>query len=63
MDKVLGILDGYKTYIVGLVMVLNALLTLIGVTTPEQGGNAFQDLMEGFAILTLRRGIKTGMGA
>jgi hypothetical protein len=55
----LNILDGFKTYIVALAMVLAALGQLVGVDIPSFDGHAAgQLLMEGFAILFLRRGMK-----
>ena len=54
-----GILDGFKTYIVAAGMVLAAVSQLIGVDLPSfEGQSAGQLLMEGLAILFLRRGIK-----
>lgn len=55
----LNILDGFKTYIVALSMVLAALGQLVGVDIPSFDGHAAgQLLMEGLAILFLRRGMK-----
>jgi hypothetical protein len=55
----LNILDGFKTYIVALAMVLAALGQLVGVDIPSFDGHAAgQLLMEGLAILFLRRGMK-----
>ena len=55
----LGILDGFKTYIVAAAMVLAALGQLVGVDIPSFDGHAAgQLLMEGLAILFLRRGMK-----
>jgi len=55
----LGILDGFKTYIVALAMVLAALGQLLGVDIPSFDGHAAgQLLMEGFAIMFLRRGMR-----
>ena len=56
----LGILDGFKTYIVAAAMILAALSQLVGVDIPSFDGHAAgQLLMEGFAILFLRKGIKS----
>ena len=55
----LGLLDGFKTYIVALAMVLAALAQLVGLDLPSFDGHASgQLLMEGLAILFLRKGIK-----
>ncbi len=57
----LGILDGFKTYIVAAAMILAALSQLVGVDIPSFDGHAAgQLLMEGFAILFLRKGMKAG---
>ncbi|MGN6488591.1 MAG: hypothetical protein ACTHLT_12330 [Devosia sp.] len=57
----LGILDGFKTYIVAAAMVLAALGQLVGVDIPSFDGHAAgQLLMEGLAILFLRKGMKAG---
>ena len=55
----LGILNGFKTYIVAAAMVLAALSQLVGVDPPSfDGQSAGQLLMEGLAILFLRKGVK-----
>jgi hypothetical protein len=55
----LGILDGFKTYLVAAAMVLAALGQLVGVDIPSFDGHAAgQLLMEGLAILFLRKGMK-----
>ncbi|WP_374620541.1 hypothetical protein [Devosia sp.] len=55
----LGFLDGFKTYLVAAAMVLAALSQLIGVDLPSfEGQSAGQLLMEGLAVLFLRRGMK-----
>ena len=55
----LGFLDGFKTYLVATAMVLAALSQLIGVDLPSfEGQSAGQLLMEGLAILFLRKGMK-----
>ncbi len=54
-----GLLDGFKTYIVAMAMVLAALGQLVGVDLPSfDGQSAGHLLMEGLAILFLRKGIK-----
>jgi hypothetical protein len=55
----LNILDGFKTYLVATAMILAALSQLVGLDIPSFDGQAAgQLLMEGFAILFLRRGMK-----
>lgn len=55
----LGFLDGFKTYLVAAAMVLAAISQLVGVDLPSfEGQAAGQLLMEGLAILFLRKGIK-----
>lgn len=57
----LNILDGFKTYIVALAMILAALSQLVGIDIPSFDGQAAgQLLMEGFAIMFLRKGVKAG---
>lgn len=57
----LGLLDGFKTYLVAAAMVLTALGQLVGVDIPSFDGHAAgQLLMEGLAILFLRKGMKAG---
>ena len=57
----LAILDGFKTYLVAAAMILAALGQLVGVDIPSFDGHAAgQLLMEGFAILFLRKGMKAG---
>ena len=54
-----GFLDGFKTYIVAVAMVLAALSQLVGVDLPSfEEQSAGQLLMEGLAILFLRKGVK-----
>lgn len=56
----LGFLDGYKTYVVALAMVVAGVAQLLGVDLPTfEGQAAGQLLMEGLAILFLRKGMKT----
>jgi hypothetical protein len=57
----LNILDGFKTYLVAIAMILAALSQLVGLDIPSfEGHAAGQLLMEGFAILFLRKGMKAG---
>jgi hypothetical protein len=54
-----NLLDGFKTYIVAAAMVLAALSQLIGLDLPSfEGQAAGQLLMEGLAIVFLRKGMK-----
>ncbi|MGV3490135.1 MAG: hypothetical protein ACO1OG_02330 [Devosia sp.] len=54
-----NLLDGFKTYIVAAAMVLAALSQLVGVDLPSfEGQSAGQLLMEGLAIIFLRKGLK-----
>jgi hypothetical protein len=55
----LAFLDGFKTYIVAAAMLLAGISQLAGVDIPSfDGQSAGHLLMEGFAIIFLRRGIK-----
>jgi hypothetical protein len=55
----LNFLDGFKTYIVAAAMVVAALAQLLGVALPSfDGHSSGQLLMEGLAILFLRKGVK-----
>lgn len=55
----LGFLTGFKTYLVAAAMVLAGVSQLVGVDLPSfDGHSAGQLLMEGLAILFLRKGIK-----
>jgi hypothetical protein len=57
----LNLLDGFKTYIIAAAMVLAALAQLVGADIPSFDGQAAgQLLMEGLAILFLRKGMKAG---
>lgn len=52
-------LDGYKTYIIAVAMLLAGLSQLVGVELPSfDGQSAGHLVMEGFAILFLRKGLK-----
>lgn len=53
-------LSGYKTYIVGVLMVVTAIAEIAGVNLPGlEGQSAMQLLMEGLAVIFLRKGVKT----
>jgi hypothetical protein len=55
----LAFLDGYKTYIVAAAMILFGLSQLVGVDIPSfEGQSAGHLLMEGLAIIFLRKGMK-----
>lgn len=56
----MNLLDGFKTYIVAIAMVLAAISQLVGVDLPSfDGQSAGHLLMEGLAVLFLRKGIKS----
>jgi hypothetical protein len=55
----LSFLDGYKTYVVAVAMLVAAVAQLLGLDLPTfEGQAAGQLLMEGLAILFLRKGLK-----
>jgi hypothetical protein len=59
----LGFLDGYKTYIIAVAMLLAGASQLLGVDLPSfDGQSAGHLLMEGLAVLFLRRGMKAAQG-
>jgi lysozyme family protein len=56
--QALDFLSGYKTYIIGALMILTGLAQLLGIAIPSfDGHTAGQLLMEGAAIVFLRKGI------
>lgn len=56
----LGFLDGYRTYVIAAAMLIAAVSQLLGVDLPSfEGQSAGQLLMEGLAIIFLRKGIKS----
>lgn len=58
-EMTLFFLDGYKTYIIAAAMLLAGFSQLLGVELPSfEGHAAGQLIMEGLAIIFLRRGIK-----
>ena len=58
----LSILNGYKTYLVALAMLLAGAAQLLGVDLPTfEGQSAGHLLMEGLAILFLRKGMKAAV--
>jgi hypothetical protein len=52
-------LTGYKTYIIGFIMLLAGLCQVLGVPLALDAHSAGQLLLEGAAIVFLRKGIKT----
>lgn len=62
-NGLMNFLSGYKTYIVGAAMVLAAVAQIGGIDLPNlDGQSAGNLLMEAFAIIFLRSGIKRGAG-
>ncbi len=60
----MDVFSGYKTYIVGALMLVTAIAQIAGVDLPGlEGQSAMQLLMEGLAVVFLRKGISTGAGA
>lgn len=60
---IMDILNGYKTYIVALFMLLAGLAQMLGVDLPALDGNSAGHLiMEGLAVLFLRKGLKGDIG-
>lgn len=56
----LSFLDGYKTYVIAAAMLVAALSQLLGVDLPNfEGQSAGHLMMEGLAIIFLRKGIKS----
>lgn len=61
--SIMDILNGYKTYIVALFMLLAGLAQLLGVDLPALDGNSAGHLvMEALAVLFLRKGLKGDIG-
>ncbi len=59
----MNVFSGYKTYIVGVLMLVTAIAQLAGVELPGfEGQSAMQLLMEGLAVVFLRKGITSGNG-
>ena len=55
----LGFLEGYRTYVIAAAMLVAAVAQLMGVDLPSfEGQSAGHLLMEGLAIIFLRKGIK-----
>ncbi len=56
----MDILSGYKTYIVGVLMLVSAIAQMAGVDLPGfEGQTAMQLLIEGLAVIFLRKGVET----
>lgn len=56
----LGFLTGYRTYVIAAAMLVAAVSQLLGVDLPSfEGQSAGHLLMEGLAIIFLRKGIKS----
>lgn len=63
-STVMDFLSGYKTYIVGILMILTGLAQMLGIAIPSfDGHTAGQLLMEGAAIVFLRKGITSATSA
>ncbi|WP_127145665.1 glycoside hydrolase family 108 protein [Pelagibacterium montanilacus] len=61
--ETMNFLDGYKTYVVGALMLAVGLAQVLGVDVPALGGySGSQLVMEALAIIFLRKGIKTDLG-
>lgn len=59
----MDILNGYKTYITAIFMLLAGLAQAFGIDLPTlEGGSSGQMIMEALALIFLRQGIKTGAG-
>ena len=60
---IMDILNGYKTYIVALFMLLAGLAQMLGIDLPALDGNSAGHLiMEALAVLFLRKGLKGDIG-
>ena len=60
---IMDILNGYKTYLVALFMLLAGLAQMLGVDLPALDGNSAGHLiMEALAVLFLRQGLKGDIG-
>lgn len=59
----MDILTGYKTYIVGVLMLLAGIAQLAGVDVPGfDGQTAGQLIFEGLSVVFLRKGLKSDIG-
>ncbi len=60
---IMNMLNGYKTYIMGALMLLAAFGQMAGVDLPGFDGQSATELMlQAFAFIFLRKGIKSGLG-
>lgn len=60
---IMDILTGYKTYIVGVLMLLAGIAQLAGVDVPGfDGQTAGQLIFEGLSVVFLRKGLKSDIG-
>lgn len=56
-------LDGYKTYLVGILMLVVGVAQMLGIDVPAFGDySGAQMVMEALAVIFLRRGIKADLG-
>lgn len=61
--SIMNILSGYKTYIMGALMLIAGIAQALGLDVPGfDGTSTSQLMMEGFAIIFLRKGIKSEIG-
>lgn len=59
----MAFLDGYKTYIVGALMLVAGIAQALGIEVPAFGEySGVQLIMEAFAVIFLRRGLKSELG-
>lgn len=59
----MDILTGYKTYIVGVLMLVAGIAQMAGVDVPGfSGQTAGQLIFEGLAVVFLRKGLKSDIG-
>ena len=62
-STIMDLLNGYKTYLVALIMLLAGLAQVLGVDLPAlDGGSAGHLIMEALAVLFLRKGLKGDIG-
>ena len=55
----MDLLNGYKTYLVALIMLLAGIAQVLGIDLPAlDGGSAGHLIMEALAVLFLRKGLK-----
>lgn len=62
-SSTMDFLNGYKTYIVSVIMLLAGMAQLLGIPLPAlDGTSAGQLIMEALAVIFLRKGLKTDIG-